>query len=360
MRAAVVRKYKEPLEILDLNLAPPKEGEVKIRVVATGVCHSDVNVVEGNTPIPPPVVPGHEIAGVVEEVGPGVTRVKRGDRVVSAFVFPCGKCRNCVSGRENYCETATAVRLKGALLDGTTRLSMKDGTEVRHFLGAGFAEFSIVPENALTVVTDGVEMEKAAVLGCAGITAYGAVNTARLEPGENVVVLGVGGVGLSMIQMLRAAGAGRIIAVGRKKWKLDRAMEFGATDIVNTEEKDPVKAVREMINGADVVIEAAGSSDTIQQSLDMVRPGGRIVSVGLTPLTQTTPIPFAKVVRSGIEIKGSYGGRPRVDMPRLMQLVKTGRYEPGKLITGRYKLEEINEAIHLLERGEAIRSLIVM
>ncbi|BDC18199.1 zinc-binding dehydrogenase [Acidianus sp. HS-5] len=360
MKGAVLYKYNEPLKIEDnLKIEAPKEGEVKVKIVATGMCHSDVNVFEGKTPVPTPVIAGHEIAGIVEEVGPGVTRVKPGDRVVSAFIHPCGKCRNCISGHENLCETFSAVRLKGTMMDGTTRVRL-DGKEVRTFLGGGFAEHAIVGENALTVVPNDIDLERIAVLGCAGLTGYGAVNSAKIEPGESVAVIGVGGVGLSVIQLLKASGAGRMIAVGTKKWKLDRAMELGATDVVNSKETDPMKAIKELTNGgADVVIEAGGNEETIKIALDSVRIGGRVVLVGLPPVNAMIPFRVSSIVRNGITIIGNYGGRPRIDMPRLLDLVRLGKYDPSKLITGRFKLDEINEAVKLLNQGEAIRSLII-
>jgi succinate semialdehyde reductase (NADPH) len=360
VKAAVLYKYNEKLKIVDnVKIDEPKAGEVKLKVVTTGMCHSDVNVFEGKTPVPTPVVAGHEIAGIVEEIGEGVTRVKPGDRVVSAFIHPCGKCRNCVSGHENLCEVFSQVRLKGTMMDGTTRLRI-DGQPVQAFLGGGFAEYSIVGENALTVVPSAMDLEKIAVLGCAGLTGYGAVDLAKIEPGETVAVIGVGGVGLSVIQLLKASGAGRIIAFGTKKWKLERAIELGATDTINTEEIDPIKAVKEITNGgADVVIEAGGNEKTIQIALDSVRIGGRVILVGLPPANALIPIKEASIVRNGITIIGNYGGRPRVDMPRLLDMVKLGKYDPTKLVTGKYTLDEINEAVKLLQEGEAIRSLIV-
>jgi len=359
MKAAVLHAYKEPLRIEEVDISPPRRGEVLIRVKATGLCHSDVNVFEGKTPVPPPVVAGHEIAGVVEQVGEGVTRVRPGDRVISAFIHPCGTCRNCVSGHENLCETFSSVRLKGIMPDGSSRLSM-GGKEIRAFLGGGFAEEAVVGENALTKIPEGMELERLAVLGCAGLTGYGAVLAGKVEPGETVAVIGVGGVGLSTIQVLRSAGAGRIIAVGTKKWKLERAMELGATDTVNSKEEDPVKALKEMTGGGpDVVVEAGGNEETIRMALDAVRIGGRVVLVGLPPSSAMIPLKIASIVRGGITVVGNYGARPRVDMPRLMELIKQGKYDPSALVTGRFKLEEINEAVKLLEEGEAIRSLIV-
>ncbi|AEB94916.1 succinate-semialdehyde dehydrogenase [Metallosphaera cuprina] len=359
MRAAVLNAYKEPLSVEDVKIAEPKSGEVKIKVRATGLCHSDVNVFEGKTPVPPPVIAGHEISGIVEETGPGVTRVKPGDRVISAFIHPCGKCSNCIEGKENLCETFSQVRLKGVMPDGTSRIT-KEGKEIRTFLGGGFAEYAIVGENALTKVPDELDLEKVAVLGCAGLTGYGAITSSNIEPGDTVAVIGVGGVGLSTIQLLRASGAGRIIAVGTKKWKLDRAMELGATDTINSKETDPVKAIRDMTGGGPkVVIEAGGNEETIHMALDMVKIGGRVVLIGLPPASSMIPLRIASVVRGGIQIVGNYGGRPRVDMPKLIELVREGRYDPSRLVTGRFRLEEINEAVKLLESGEAIRSLII-
>lgn len=361
MKAAILYKYNEPLVIEDnIYIDSPKQGEVKIRVIATGLCHSDVNVFEGKTPVEPPVIAGHEISGIVEEVGDKVDNLKVGDKVVSAFIHPCGKCKNCITGNENLCEVFARNRLKGTLLDGTTRLHFKDGRPIRFFLGGGFAEYAVVPYTALTKVPDDVDLRKVAVLGCAGLTAYGAVNSAKIEAGESVAVIGVGGVGLSIIQLLKAVGAGRIIAVGTKKWKLEKALELGATDTINSKETEVTKAIKEITGGGpDVVIEAGGTQETIRMAIDSVRIGGRVVLVGLPPTTAEIPLRIASIVRNGIKIIGNYGGRPRIDMPRLIELVKLGKYDPSSLITGTFKLEEINEAVKLLQEGNAIRSLIV-
>ncbi|BDB97538.1 succinate-semialdehyde dehydrogenase [Saccharolobus caldissimus] len=361
MKAAVLYKYNEPLVIEDnVEIDSPKSGEVKIKVEATGLCHSDVNVFEGKTPVPPPLIAGHEISGVVEEVGNEVINFKPGDRVVSAFIHPCGKCKNCITGNENLCETFAKNRLNGTMLDGTSRLHFKDGRPLRFFLGGGFAEYAVLPQTALTKVPNELDLRKIAVLGCAGLTAYGAVNSAKIEPGEIVAVIGTGGVGLSVIQMLKAIGAGRIIAVGTRKWKLEKALELGATDVINSKETDIVKTLKEITaGGPDVIIEAGGNQETIKMSLEAVRIGGRVVLIGLPPTTAEIPIRISMIVRNGIRIIGSYGGRPRIDMPRLIELVKLGKYDPSALVTGTFKLEEINEAVKLLEEGEAIRSLII-
>ena len=229
-----------------------------------------------------------------------------------------------------------------------------------HLPARDLAEYAVVPYTALNKVPDDVDLRKVAVLGCAGLTAYGAVNSAKIEAGESVAVIGVGGVGLSIIQLLKAIGAGRIIAVGTKKWKLEKALELGATDTINSKETEVTKAIKEITGGGpDVVIEAGGTQETIRMAIDSVRIGGRVVLVGLPPTTAEIPLRIASIVRNGIKIIGNYGGRPRIDMPRLIELVKLGKYDPSSLITGTFKLEEINEAVKLLQEGNAIRSLIV-
>jgi len=362
MKGAVLFKYNEPLVIRDdIKIDKPKSEEVKLKIVATGLCHSDVSAFKGLTPVPTPFIAGHEIAGIVEEVGDNVTTFKPGDRVVASWVYSCGKCKNCIAGKENLCEVAGKYRIAGTLLDGTTRLHFKDGSLVRMFGGGGFAEYAIIPYTALAKVPEDVDLKKVAVLGCAGLTAYGAVvNSAKVEAGENVVVIGAGGVGLSIVQMLRVVGAGRIIVIDIVNQKLEKALDLGATDIVNSKETDAIKFVKDVTGGgADVVIEAVGNVATEKMTLEIVRSGGRIIFVGLPSVNEETPIRISSVIRGGIQIIGSYGGRPRVDLPRLIELVRRGKYDPNALITGEFKLEEINEAVKLLEKGEAIRSLIV-
>ncbi|ABL87431.1 succinate semialdehyde reductase (NADPH) [Pyrobaculum islandicum DSM 4184] len=361
MKAAVLFQYNTPLVIEDIDIEKPKEGEVLVRIKSAGVCHSDLYVLEGATPVPTPVVSGHEAVGVVEEVGPGVKNLQPGDWVVTSFVWPCGRCRNCVRGRENLCETFAQVRLKGTLLDGTTRLRKRSGEEVRAFLGGTWAEASVVPATAVAKLPEGLRgRQELAMLGCAFLTAYGAVvNSGSVSPGDTVVVVGTGGVGLSAVQVAKAVGA-RVIAVGRNPDKLKVAAELGA-EVVNTREGDPVKAVRDLTEGrgADVVVEAVGNDDTIQMAVDMAALGGRVVLVGLMPVGHKTPLGLARVVRGGIQIVGSYGARPRVDLPAVVDMVKRGLLKPEKLAGPTYRLEEINQAVEALRSGKAIRPLVV-
>ena len=362
MRAAVLHRYNEPLSVEELDVDRPRAGEVRIRVVGSGVCHSDLYVLEGATPIPPPVVPGHEAIGVVEEVGPGVDWLQPGDYVVTSFIWPCGRCRNCVTGRENLCEEFAKVRLAGTLFDGTTRLRARDGTPVRIFLGGAWAEEMVVPATAVAKLPSDVKPSpELAVLGCAFLTAYGAVvNTGSVQVGEWVAVIGTGGVGLAAVQVAKAVGA-KVIAIGRNPRKLEHAARLGADATVNVREVDAVKAVRELTDGrgADVVIEAVGSDDTVGLAVDIVATGGRVVLVGLAPVGHKTPVHLARVVRGGIAMLGSYGARPRADMPRIIDMVRRGVLKPGELADKTYGLEQVNEAVESMRRGEAIRPILL-
>ncbi len=359
MKAAVLEKYNEPLQVKDLSVEKPHAGEVAVKILAAGVCHSDLYVLEGATPVPPPLVPGHEAVGLVEEVGPGVEGLSPGDYVVTSFIWPCGRCRNCVSGRENLCENFAKVRLRGTLLDGTTRL--RDGERgIRVFLGGTWAERTVVPATAVARVPQRLAKPESAVLGCAFLTAYGAVvNAGSAGPGDTVVVVGTGGVGLAAVQVARAVGA-CVIAVGRNQKKLSIAQELGAA-VVNSREVDPVKAVADLTEGrgADVVIEAVGADETIQQAVDVAALGGRVVLVGLMPLGHKTPLALARVVRGGITIVGSYGARPRIDLPAVVKMVERGLLLPEKIAGPIYRLEEINEAVDALRSGKAVRPLVV-
>jgi len=364
IKAAVLFQYNQPLQIReDIEVEHPRENEVLIKVKATGLCHSDLNVFLGLTPVEPPVIAGHEILGEVIKVGNNVTRVREGDLVVVSFIQPCGKCKNCISGYENLCEVFIRNRLKGVMLDGTSRVKFVDGKPVRVFMGGGFAEFVVVHENAVNKVPESLKNygEGLAILGCAGLTAYGAVmNVGEVKAGESAVVIGAGGVGLSIVQMLSAIGAGDIIVVDIYDWKLKKALELGATYVMNSRNEDVVARVREITDGgADVVFEAAGTLETIRLAMEMIRVGGRVVQVGIPPANQDIPIKVAYLLRNGIRVLTSHGGRPRLDIPKLFSMVKNKRYDPNKLISNKYKLEEINSAIESLKRGESLRNLIL-
>ena len=365
MRAAVLHEYgkidKRPLKIQQVNISKPKINEVLIKVLSTGVCHSDLHVIEGRTPIPLPCVCGHEVYGVVEEIGPYVTTVNTGDHVVAAFIWPCGKCYNCANGQENLCENMSIIRPKGVLYDGTSRLSLPDGSPVYVFLGGGFAEYLVIPETGVKVLPQELRKETSAILGCAILTGYGAVvETGKVKVGENVAIFGVGGVGASIVQLSKAVNASQIIAIDVIDKKLEWAKEFGATDVINSKETDVVKAIKELTNGrgVDVAFEVVGLADTTYQAVESVRVGGRVVLVGLMPVGSAAPIHSARVVRGGIQIMGSYGGRPRTALPRIFDLVRKGLLNIDRFVMKRWKLEEVNEAFLSLSKGEVIRSIV--
>jgi len=364
MKAAVLHAYGESLRVQEVEIDKPKNEEVLIKVLSTGVCHSDLHVIKGRTPIPLPVVLGHEIMGIVEDVGENVTSVNPGDVVVASFIWPCGKCSLCVSGRENLCVRALSARMKGVLLDGTTRLKLLDGRSLHVFAGGGFAEYAIVPESGVIRVPANLQKRRSlAILGCAVLTAFGAVtNTANVKPGDTVAVFGTGGVGIFIVQLSKIAGASQIIAIDVVDKKLAIAKTLGATHTINARERNPVKEIKDITNGegVDIAFEVVGLSETVAQTIESVKMGGKAVLIGLMPVGTSAPVHVARVVRAGIQILGSYGGRPRADMPIILKLVSAGLLEVDSLVTKEYKLDEVNEAFEALERGEVVRSIVVL
>ncbi len=356
MKAAVMYGVGQPLVIEELNIEEPQTGEVLIKTGASGVCHSDLHFMEGSWMFPTPVVLGHESAGIVEKVGPGVTNVKPGDRVVIAFVASCGTCDRCVTGRPNLCSNASPMGRPG-------RIS-KDGTPVFQFASMGaFAEKQLVDAKACVHVPDGVPLEVACLVGCSVMTGVGAVtNTAKIPVGSTVAEVGAGGVGLNIIQGAKLAGASRIIAVDLLENKLAAAKEFGATDTVDGSKGDPVAQVAALTGGGvDFAFEAIGLTKTAEQCFAMVKRGGTAVVVGMLPLTASLTLAQAGVSFLGEKgIIGSYYGSTRqtYDMPWLMELYRQKRLKIDELITRRYRLEQINEAYAALKNGEVNRSVI--
>jgi S-(hydroxymethyl)glutathione dehydrogenase/alcohol dehydrogenase len=310
---------------------------------------------EGSYPTRTPIVLGHESAGVVEKVGEGVTTVKPGDRVVVAFVTSCGACNNCTTGKPYLCD-------RSATLGRPDRLK-QNGTIVNQFANmSAFAEKQLVSANALVPVPDDVPLEVAALVGCSVMTGVGAVaNTAKVKVGDTVAVVGLGGVGLNIVQGARLAGASRIIAVDLIESKLQAAKEFGATDIVDASSGDPVQSIMEMTGGGvDFAFEAIGLSKTAEQCFAMIKRGGRAVVVGMIPVTATVNLPGAAFLGEKGIIGSFYGStRQTYDMPWLMELYRQGRLKIDELITRRWSLDEINEAYDTLKRGEVNRSVIV-
>ena len=363
-KAAVVVAYNEPVEIRDLELTGPKAGEIRIAVRACGVCHSDLSVQNGTIPIPLPVVPGHEGAGEVLEVGEGVSRFKVGDHVITQFHPQCGRCYFCTRGQSYLCELG-AMAATGGLLDGTPRFAA-DGVAVRQMamLGA-FAEETVIPEVSAVRVSADVPMKVAALISCGVLTGVGAaLNTASICKGDVVAVIGCGGVGLNVIQGAKIAGAGELIAVDRFDSKLTMARLFGATQTVNVSENDPASAVRDLTEGrgADVTFEVIGVEPTIKQALKMTRNGGETILVGVPRLDLTLSLPAAVTfLYSNKTLRGCWYGSSKVDrdVPKLLELYKRGELRLEELISREIKLEELNDAFAAMESGEVARSVIV-
>ncbi|MFZ0214608.1 MAG: Zn-dependent alcohol dehydrogenase [Candidatus Dormiibacterota bacterium] len=363
IRAAVLTEPKRPLEILDVELAAPGPGEVRVRVVAAGVCHSDYHYMVGDLPHPLPVVLGHEGAGVIEEVGPGVRDLAVGDHVVLLWRTSCGHCEYCSSGRPALCPVGNAIRASGTLEDGTSRLHLDGGGALYHFLGVScFAEAAVCPVDGVVKVPDDVPLEVAALCGCSVMTGVGAAtNSAKVEPGSTVLVIGAGGVGLSAIMGAQLCGAARIIAADLSPAKLELARQFGATDTVDTSREDLVRTVRKLVGGVETAVEAIGRADTVAQAVRALRAGGTAVAVGIAPPSIKAEVSLLDLVLQEKTLRGSvYGStRPGIDFPRLFELYRTGRLPLDRLLSHRFRLDQINEAYDALLRGELTRAVVI-
>jgi NDMA-dependent alcohol dehydrogenase len=361
LKAAVLREIGKPLVLEEVELDPPKAGEVKVQIRAAGICRSDLHFMHGDAIIPLPAVLGHEGAGEVVAVGDGVTTVKPGDHVILSFVPNCGRCTFCLTGRSNLCEKHA---LTGpALFDGTTRLHKGDQRISHMGKVACFAEQAVVPETGCIPVPDALPWPQAAFIGCCVTTGVGAVvYAANVTAGSSVAVIGCGGVGLNVIQGARLQNAGTIIAVDVDEARLGFARKFGATHTVNAREKESVDAIRELTDGrgADFTFEAFGSTETVRQVYKAARKGGTAVIVGLAPVGAEAGIDAMELVRMEKVLKGSYYGsaRPTIDMPAMVDHYFAGRLDLDLLVGKEYALDEINEAYEDLERGLPGRGII--
>ncbi len=359
-RAAVLYQPNTPLVVEELDIDAPLEGEVLVKVAAAGVCHSDYHVMKGEWSSPMPVVLGHEGAGVVERVGAGVKNVKAGDHVILNFRPNCGWCAHCVRGQPVLCAGSETPRHE--MFSGGSRLS-RNGETVHHFARTScFSEYAVVQESGAVPIRQDMPLDRAALIGCSVMTGVGAViNTARVEPGAKVVVLGCGGVGLNCVQGAVLAGADQIVAVDIRQNKLDYAREFGATDVVNASNQDPVAVVHELTGGgADYAFEALGRAQTIRQAYESTRPGGKAVVVGMAPENDDVSINALSLPRNEKILMGSYYGsaRPWIDLPRLVDLYLAKRLRVDELVTRSYSLDEINVAYDALAQGDVARSII--
>lgn len=362
--AAVPYADSRPLEIWEVDLAPPGPGEVLVKVAAAGVCHSDLSIINGDRPRDTPIVLGHEAAGVIQALGEGVTDLEVGDHVVMLFVPGCGNCQPCAEGRPVLCEPAGQAGVAGTLLSGARRLS-RNGQPISHFVGvSAFAEHAVLSRRGVHRIDKSVPLELAALFGCAVMTGVGAVaNTARVSPGQSVAVVGLGGVGLSSVMGAAAAGAARVVAVDLNADKLAMARDFGATDTVNAGDEDAVKQVRELTGGGvDHAFEMVGSAKALEMAYRITRRGGQTVTAGLPSSAQAISLPVWHLVAEERTLKGCYMGScvPRRDIDRYLALHAAGRLPVDRLVTGHLTLDQINEGFDRLARGEAIRQIIRM
>jgi S-(hydroxymethyl)glutathione dehydrogenase/alcohol dehydrogenase len=363
MRAAILNAVESPLAVEEIPVPRPRAEEVLIKVAACGVCHSDLHVAKGELKFPLPCVLGHEVSGVVAEVGPGVSHVSPGDPVVASFILPCGRCPSCARGRDDLCETFFAMnRLKGTLYDGETRLHRSDGAPLAMYSMGGLAEYAVVTATDVFRLPAGMPLADSCILGCAIMTAYGAVrHQAEVKPGDTVAVIGAGGVGSNVVQIARLFGAAEVIAVDIRDDKLAEVRKLGATRGVNASKGEAVAQVQALTGGrgVDVAIEALGRPETVSNAFLMTRDGGRTVVIGLAPGQAAASIEVTRLVRRSIRLTGSYGCRVRTDMPEIISLASRGLIDVSKSISRRYRLDQCAEAYHSLHRGEIMGRAIV-
>jgi S-(hydroxymethyl)glutathione dehydrogenase/alcohol dehydrogenase len=360
MKAAVLYMFNEPLKIEDLKLKKPRADEIVVKMAASGVCHSDLSVVEAKLPFPPPVVLGHEGAGVVEEVGKDVQDLKPGDHVVLTWVENCGRCHYCIAGRSHLCDSGIQ-----SMMAGKENVFEKDGVEISRMAGIGsFAERSVVRASAAVKIRPDAPLDRVCLIGCGVTTGVGAaVNTAKVRPGQTVAVFGCGGVGLNVIQGSVLCGASRIIAVDVVEAKLALAQEFGATDTVNGKEVSEVgDAIRSLTGGigVDYAFEVIGMQSTMMQAFLSLKRGGAVVAVGVPGAGEQIAFPGAALALEEKSVIGSLYGSAnlRRDMPTFVDLYMEKRLKLDELISRRIQLDEVNAAFDAMRQGEVARSVI--
>ena len=363
MGAAHPYATSHPLAIEKLELKAPGPGEILVKMGAAGLCHSDLSVINGDRPRPTPMALGHEAAGMVEEVGAGVTDLKKGDHVVLVFVPSCGVCGPCAEGRPALCEAGAASNTAGTLLSGERRLFREDGSIVNHHMGcSAFAEYAVVSRRSAVKIDPDLPLDEAALFGCAVLTGVGAVvNTAQVRAGNTVAVVGLGGVGLASVLGAVASGARIVVAVDLSDDKLKLARELGATHAFNAADPEVVAKVKDATRGGvEFAIEMAGSTRAFDTAYKMTRRGGTTITAGLPPPTATWAMPSTNLVAEERTIKGSYIGTcvPSRDLPRYIDLYKRGKLPVNKLMTGKLKLDQINEGFDLLHEGKAVRQVV--
>ena len=354
----------QPLAIETLDLDPPGDREVLVQIKAAGLCHSDLSVIDGNRPRPVPMALGHEAAGVVKTVGPGVGDLAPGDHVVTVFVPSCGHCAPCAEGRPALCEPAAVANNAGTLIGGGQRLHRSDGTPVNHHLGvSAFADHAVVSRDSLVKVDKSLPFEHAALFGCAVLTGVGAaINSANIRPGQTVAVIGLGGVGLNSVLGALVAGAGQVIAVDLDNDKLTTAKALGASDGFNPSDPDCAAQIKALTNGGvDCAIEMAGSEKALELAYQVTRRGGTTVTGGLAHPDRKVSIQQVSLVAEERTLKGSYVGScvPVRDVARYVSLFRQGQLPVDKLLSDTLTLGQINGGFERLAAGKAIRQVIL-
>jgi alcohol dehydrogenase len=354
----------KPFRIEEVELDPPGPGEVLVEVRAAGLCHSDLSVLEGLRTRPLPIVGGHEGAGIVREVGAGVTGLSPGDHVAMAAVAGCGKCRVCLAGRPGLCKVINGSRAEGKLATGERRLKLLDGGRLNHYSGISvFAQYAVVAPGSLVKIDQRVPFDVAAVFGCAIVTGAGAVfNTAKVLPGESVAVVGLGGVGLTAVMAAREAGASRIIGFDVLPSKFELARAVGATDCIDARDPRAIEQVLELTDGGvDHVFEISGNLAAAETAQALAAPGGEVVFVGVGKSDSMFPVRQLQLVSEERNLRGSFmgGGVPQNDIPKYIELFLNGRLPVDKLRSERVGFDRLNESFDLLQRGAVVRQILL-
>lgn len=358
MKVAVAHEVGQPLVIEDLPVPSVGPRDVLVRITASGICHTDLHVIEGRTALPLPIVPGHEACGVVEEVGSEVRRVRVGDRVLSSVTPACSTCWWCINGMSNHCELNPAVK-------AAPRFEVAPGQWAAAVCGCGtFAEAMVVHEASVVAVETDLADEELALLGCGVTTGLGAaLNTAVVTPGSSVAVIGCGGVGQSVVQGARIAGAAVIIAIDPVPGRREASLAVGATHVIDPADGNPVEQVRELTEGrgADFSFEVVGRPELMVQAFDMARKQGTVTLVGMPAMGDTLTLPAIPAVFTGKRIAGSVVGGSQIlrDFPRFIRLAESGRLDLGSMVSKRISLDDINEGIDMLTRSEGVRTVVV-
>ena len=358
MKVAVAHEPHQPLQLHDLPVPAVGPRDVQVRIAASGICHTDLNVIEGRSALPLPIVPGHEACGTVEAVGAEVRRVKVGDRVLASVSPACGSCWWCTNGMSNHCE-------RGPIVQSTKRFTLADGRQAGAVCGCGsFAEAMVVDEASVVAVETDLPDEQLALLGCGVTTGVGAaLNTAKVTPGSSVAVIGCGGVGQSVVQGARIAGASTIVAIDLAAGRREAALKVGATHAVDPREADPVEFVRSLTEGrgADFTFEVVGHPDLITQAFDMARMEGAVTMVGMPAVGATIELPALRATFSGKRLQGSAVGGSQIlrDFPRYLRLAESGQIDLAAMVSRRITLDEVNDGITALHDADGVRTVIV-